>query len=209
MTTLATEEQEVTRRRDSESTRANILDAAESVFVERGFAATAMSEIAARANVTKSLIHHHFGSKEALWSEVKHRRVADYSARQLEGLAQGEPNAVRFAEAIRGHFRFLQDNPEWVRLNAWMNLEDEKLSAPAEPKLLQAGIAKIRAGQRSGVLRSDVLPENVIAAFMALCMNRFLVRHSYEHRGTEESRAEDDRYLEDILKIFFEGATPR
>ncbi|MBC8072705.1 MAG: helix-turn-helix transcriptional regulator, partial [Deltaproteobacteria bacterium] len=61
------------RRHDPEASRAAILDAAEATFVEKGFAGASMSEIAERSSVTKSLIHHHFGSKEALWSEVKRR----------------------------------------------------------------------------------------------------------------------------------------
>ena len=102
------------RRRHSEATRSSILDAGESVFVERGFAATAMSEIATRAGVTKSLIHHHFGSKDALWQEVKQRRFKDYSEMQLRNMSGG-PNVDRFADSIRRHFRFLQENPDWVR----------------------------------------------------------------------------------------------
>ena len=51
------------RRYDPEGTRAAILEAARRIFVERGPAAVALSEIAEASGVTKSLIHHHFGSK--------------------------------------------------------------------------------------------------------------------------------------------------
>lgn len=197
------------RRRDSETTRSCILDSAESVFVERGFAATAMSEIATRAGVTKSLIHHHFGSKESLWEEVKRRRLDDYSKLQLRAMSEGDPSADGFADAIRSHFHFLRDNPGWVRLNAWMNLEDERLSAPTQPELMEAALRTIRASQAAGVLRDDVLAENAIAAFMALCTQWFLNKHAYEQEGNDESQAADERYLDDLIKIFFEGVTPR
>ena len=75
---------EGSRRRYADETRSAILDAAESCFVDRGFAATSMSEIADRAQVTKSLIHHHFGSKESLWQEVKRRRLEAYSRAQKD-----------------------------------------------------------------------------------------------------------------------------
>ncbi len=196
------------RRRDSEATRSSILDAAESVFVERGFAATSMSEIASRAGVTKSLIHHHFGSKDALWQEVKRRRFKDYSEMQLRNMSGG-PDLDRFADSIRRHFHFLQDNPDWVRLSAWMNLEDERLSETAAPELRGAGLERVRDAQRAGALRSDLDAENVVAAFLAMCSQWFLSRHSYEHDEDPESKAADERYLEDIIKIFFEGVTPR
>ncbi len=196
------------RRRDSEATRSSILDAAESVFVERGFAATAMSEIASRAGVTKSLIHHHFGSKDALWQDVKRRRFKDYSEMQLRNMS-GDPNVDRFADSIRRHFRFLQDNPDWVRLSAWMNLEDERLSETAAPELVGTGLERVREAQRAGALRSDLDPENVLEAFLAMCSQWFLSRHSYVRDEDTESKAADERYLEDLIKIFFEGVKPR
>ena len=197
------------RRRDSEATRSSILDAAESVFVERGFAATAMSEIASRAGVTKSLIHHHFGSKDALWQEVKRRRLQDYSEMQLRSMAEGGPSVDRFADSIRRHFRFFQDNAEWVRLSAWMNLEDERLREKTAPELMRMGLERVRELQRAGTLRSDLDPENVLAAPLAMCSQWFLRRHSSERDEDTESKADDERYLEDIIKIYFEGVTPR
>ena len=66
------------RPRDPIATRNAILDAAEAVFSERGFGDASMSGIAARGGVTQSLIHHHFGSKQALWRAVKQRRIGPY-----------------------------------------------------------------------------------------------------------------------------------
>ncbi len=56
--------------RDSERTRARILNAAALVFSERGFDGARMSEIARRAQVSKQLVHHHFRRKEKLFIEV-------------------------------------------------------------------------------------------------------------------------------------------
>ena len=68
-----------TQQRNPEATRASILEAAEEVFLEKGYSAAALSAIARRAGVTKSLLHHHFGSKEGLWHEVKLRRFSHYA----------------------------------------------------------------------------------------------------------------------------------
>src|SRR5690606_25552520 len=58
--------EELRRRRDPDATRAEILEAAEQLFLQDGFGRTSISAIARLAGVTKSLIHHHFGTKEAL-----------------------------------------------------------------------------------------------------------------------------------------------
>ena len=71
------------RTRNPEATRAAILDAAEKVFLDKGYGETSMSQIAAEAAVTKSLLHHYFGSKDNLWTKVKTRRFAVYADHQL------------------------------------------------------------------------------------------------------------------------------
>ncbi len=63
-----------------------ILDAAESLFVEHGFAATSLRSIAAEAGVNLAATHYHFGSKEGLFQAVVHRRVTPINQARLAGL---------------------------------------------------------------------------------------------------------------------------
>ncbi|MGD0499116.1 MAG: TetR/AcrR family transcriptional regulator [Bryobacteraceae bacterium] len=57
-------------------TRDRILDAAERLFGEQGYAATSLRHIIAEAGVNLAAIHYHFGSKEELLEELV-ARVAD------------------------------------------------------------------------------------------------------------------------------------
>jgi AcrR family transcriptional regulator len=50
--------------------RADILRAAEELFLAQGYPGTGMDEVAARARVSKPTIYAHFGGKEALFVEV-------------------------------------------------------------------------------------------------------------------------------------------
>ena len=83
------------QQRDPEATRAALLEAAETLFLEKGFGNTSLSEIGRQAGITKSLIHHYFGSKEGLWREVKTRRFMQYAQEANEyaqpGSAHGRP----------------------------------------------------------------------------------------------------------------------
>ena len=99
------------RARNPEATRTAILDSAESVFLKKGFADAAMSEIARRAKVTKSLIHHHFSSKDGLWEQVKMRRFAAYGEAQMQAMENTQPSAKLLRKSMEGYFRFLKDNP--------------------------------------------------------------------------------------------------
>ena len=193
------------RRRYADQTRSSILDAAEECFVDRGFAATSMSEIADLAKITKSLIHHHFGSKESLWKEVKRRRLEAYAEAQKNLMEVGGPEKLR--DGVIRYFRFLQENPEWVRLSAWMNLEEPRLSAPADPELMDKGIKTIMEGQSRGVLRQDVAPWHIIVMFLSLCSQWFEAKHAYDrdaHADPDRAIA-DEAYLEDMLTIFLDG----
>lgn len=66
-----------------------ILDAAERVFLERGFQSASLDEIAAEAPVSKPTIYAHFPGKEALFAEVVVRitkRMTDFDGYPHEGL---------------------------------------------------------------------------------------------------------------------------
>ena len=64
------------------STRDRILDAAEELFAEQGFA-TSLRAITASAGVNLASVNYHFGSKEALIREVFHRRLGPLNAERV------------------------------------------------------------------------------------------------------------------------------
>jgi AcrR family transcriptional regulator len=53
--------------RPDEPGREKILDAARALFGERGYDATSIAEIGARAGISKSVLYHYFGSKGGLY----------------------------------------------------------------------------------------------------------------------------------------------
>lgn len=56
--------------------REKIIEAAESVFLEAGFGAATMDDIARRAGMSKRTVYEFFGNKEALFNElIDHRRA--------------------------------------------------------------------------------------------------------------------------------------
>ena len=201
------------RQRDPEATRTAILDAAEQVFLAKGFADTSTAEIARLARVTKSLIHHHFGSKESLWDEVKLRRFSVYSSQQMALLEEQAPSAELLRESMRMYFRFLRANPQLVRLLAWMFLEqkEEDACADLDRELTLAGIDKIRQAQERGDLRADLNAGFILFTFLGIAQHWYQDKHWMLDKIGLSARSEavDEAYLEDAIKIFFEGVLPR
>ncbi|MEM9290986.1 MAG: TetR family transcriptional regulator [Acidobacteriota bacterium] len=201
----------MTARRDPEATRTAILDAAEECFIARGLGETSVSAIARKAKVTKSLIHHHFGSKAKLWEEVKQRRFAEYAERQLEMLEQSEPEAGLLKESLSLYFHFLKANPSLVRMVTWMYLEEDEECIDMNRAVLEGGTEAIRQGQEIGQIRDDVDPRFLLFVFLAIAEHWFQFRNTVcshlEIDGSPEER--DQTYFETMTKIFFEGVLPR
>jgi AcrR family transcriptional regulator len=55
--------------------REQLLDVGRSLFAQKGFDATSVEEIAARASVSKPVVYEHFGGKEGLYAVVVDREM--------------------------------------------------------------------------------------------------------------------------------------
>lgn len=91
--------------RDGTATRARILDAAEKLILERGYAGTSVDELIAAAPTTKGGFFHHFASKRELAQALVERYVAvdlelldDLFARAEEASDDPLDQLVRFVE---------------------------------------------------------------------------------------------------------------
>tara|TARA_R110000868_G_scaffold21523_1_gene89073 strand:+ start:3633 stop:4265 length:633 start_codon:yes stop_codon:yes gene_type:complete len=80
-------------RRRAEARPDEVLDAALAVFVEKGFAAAKVDEVARAAGVSKGLVYLYFRSKEALLEGIVKRALAPVADHAVEGLAHfdGDP----------------------------------------------------------------------------------------------------------------------
>lgn len=199
--------------RDAEATRTQILEAAGPIFADKGFRGSSVSEIAESAGVTKSLIHHHFGSKEGLWTAIKERHFRDYFEAQVQML-ESPPSAELLRRSVEAYFQFIAANPAFVRLMAWMQLEEMDAMPdegfPLGEMLTREGVRKIRETQEAGELRGDVHPFSILVSFLGLVEHWFQCKELHCRALEPDDELRDDGpYLRDMLRIFFEGVLPR
>lgn len=83
-------------RRRAEARPDEVLDAALALFVEKGFAATRVEDVARRAGLSKGTIYLYFPSKEALLEGLVRRAIVPIadSALVAIGNAEGDPRPV-------------------------------------------------------------------------------------------------------------------
>jgi TetR/AcrR family transcriptional regulator len=196
---------------EGETTRRAILKAAEALFVEHGFAATSTATIAKLAGVTKSLIHHHFGSKRELWDAVKTVVMEEYGIKQQRLLDERPPGLSLIEESIRAYFLFLQQHPNVVRFWNWMTIEGDHEAPVFSQWLMKQGVDMLRKAQRIGEVRADVDAEFVLAQVCVLLRGWFIEKPVLVHNVLSErdSLAHDAGYLESMLRVFLDGLRVR
>ncbi|HPF71312.1 MAG TPA: helix-turn-helix domain-containing protein, partial [Candidatus Krumholzibacteria bacterium] len=93
-----------------QTTKSRLLDAAEILFGEKGFAEVSVRELAAAADVNVAAVNYHFQGKENLFHEVLSRRFAAQRERTLAVLAEaadaagGRPSLDAIIRAIVGTY---------------------------------------------------------------------------------------------------------
>ncbi|MDC7784319.1 TetR/AcrR family transcriptional regulator [Rhodoplanes sp. TEM] len=114
------------RRRSTvpgDETRERLLDAAERLFAERGYANVSTRDIAEAARSNAAAAHYHFGSKEALLEAVFKRRLDGVNAERERLLAEcvaaagGRPDIADVLEAFIGPTLRLGATEEGHRFN--------------------------------------------------------------------------------------------
>ena len=88
-------------RGTEDARRQVLLAAAEDVFLERGFEATSMDDVAKRAGVSKKTIYGFVDAKEKLFEAVMQARIADSRISQLPDAV---PTAAALEEALVQYF---------------------------------------------------------------------------------------------------------
>jgi AcrR family transcriptional regulator len=123
---------DVKDRRSSrgDATKESILEAARESLRERGYSGTSIRAVAERAGVQLSLVHYHFGSKQAMLVAVLEHENEQLLVRQQTLFAGPEPLSMKWRAACR----FLEDDLEsgYVRIlwELWAaGLADEQLAA--------------------------------------------------------------------------------
>ena len=87
--------------------RAQLLGAAQEVFVAQGYHAAAMDDIAERAGVSKPVLYQHFPSKLELYLALLDQHAESLVARVREALASTTDNRLRVAASVAAYFDFV------------------------------------------------------------------------------------------------------
>jgi|SRR5215472_16485201 AcrR family transcriptional regulator len=112
-------------------TKQRILDTAERLIADQGYAATSLRNIIGEAGVNLAAVHYHFGSKEDLLDELILRKAKAVNEERLALLGQYEAEAgnapVAVEKVLSAFFAPMIErggrNPQFIRLMGRMHAE--------------------------------------------------------------------------------------
>ncbi|HVQ99067.1 MAG TPA: TetR/AcrR family transcriptional regulator [Mycobacterium sp.] len=96
--------------------RGQLLFAASEIFVDRGYHAAGMDEIAERAGVSKPVLYQHFTSKLELYLAVLARHVDNLVSGVRQALRTTTDNRQRLGAAVQAFFDFIEHDGQGYRL---------------------------------------------------------------------------------------------
>jgi AcrR family transcriptional regulator len=105
--------------------RAQLLSAAQEVFVRAGYHAAAMDDIAEQAGVSKPVLYQHFSSKLELYLALLDQHTEALVAAVRQALAATHDNKQRVADTIAAYFEFVGRQGEPFRLVFESDLTNE------------------------------------------------------------------------------------
>jgi AcrR family transcriptional regulator len=117
--------------RPSDITRERIMKAAERLFAERGYDATSIRAIVAKARVNQAAINYHFDGKDGLYREVLRVAFGALTEQQLEHADEMKAMSreAALAEFIRRQLRPLMGRDEYSRHMRILNWETVRPTA--------------------------------------------------------------------------------
>ncbi len=194
------------RRRDAEATRRDILDSAEKRFSEKGFGSTSLSEIGRDCGCATSLIVHHFGSKEALWSAVKDRAFSGF-VEERSRLYRDRPVSLDdLRDTAEAYFRLLQRHPQLVQLLIRAELEHDLATNRFNTEQLAPFVERMREAQAAGLLRADVPAAHLLLIVINVITRWFEARHMFRGWDALADGDMDEAFLESVKRVIFDGA---
>ena len=141
----------VSNKARSEAMRQTLMEAARSLFIEKGYADTATPDIVAKAGVTRGALYHHFEDKKALFRAVVEREAAAVAVAIEDTPLTGKNPREALLEGTRRYFDamaadgrtrlMLLDGPSILGWEAMRELDEQTAESS-----LRAGLEELLEG---------------------------------------------------------------
>ncbi len=165
----------------NQDTERVILEAATTLFLEKGYASTSTTEIAKKAGCNQALVHYYYRTKERLFEAVFADKFQNFATHILQINHGTHSFEEKLRLKIESHFDMLLENPKLPMLIAYeLNTNPKRLESMKEklgelPKMVFASFqAELDAEVKKGNIRKTNV-RDVIFNMLALNISVFLI----------------------------------
>ena len=183
-------------------TRTIILETARRLFIQQGYAATSIRQLANEAGIGKATIYHHFKNKEALITTLLAEDVGPIQA-VFDAVQAGQDPRRRIAVAIEAGMRFFAETAGFIQV--------ARRELPGGRELTEAGFMAFYQECANLISQaiSDGIESGIFRFVDAQASAQILM--NLVHGAVASNQASggaiklDERQSAMILEIFFEG----
>lgn len=172
-----------TKQQQSERTRANLIQAATELLLDKGYAGTTLALLAHQVRMTKGAIYHHFADKETLLRAVMEHVRATWVREVGAHIPASGDALVRLGALFDHHARLIDREPSLCLLVTGLTLQSRslgrELAAVVEgitAELTELVRGMLVDGQRARTVRTDldasVTARAVVAIVKAISCSR-------------------------------------
>lgn len=187
----------VVKRRDPVNSRQKLIAAAVEVFAAHGPHEATVDEICRKADLTKRMAYHYFGSKRGLYAEALAYVYDQFFSVEISLSTMLMPAEELLDQLVHRYYEFLDANPEFVRLICYENLNEGRIAETLHLKDKKAPIIlalqlALEKGQQQGRFRKDIDVTELLASIFSLCFfyfaNRYTMRELFPDAAPSKSR---------------------
>lgn len=195
------------RRKDARPQE--LLAAALDLFVERGYAATRLEDVAARAGVSKGTLYLYFTNKEELFKAVVRENVVPVLG-EAESIVESHEgsSADLFREIILGWWERI-GNTKLSGITKLMMAESSNFPEVAQfyhDEVISRGNAMVRRMLERGIERGEFRPIDVTYAMNVVCAPILMLmmwKHTFSGCRVEPISVND--YLNSFIDLLLHG----
>jgi AcrR family transcriptional regulator len=178
-----------------------ILISAFDCFAEHGYAGTSMSMIAKTAEVTQSLIYHHFENKLDLWHNVKQYIIHANASAQIDFSEFSTPEDM-IISFINARVNLYLEQPKLIKLISWERLEANQEDLKLKHPITGNGLTKkIKQFQSNGEM-----DKSLDAEFITLFINSLITAPLFDNftQLKEDTKFRLD-YIDNLSKMIIKA----
>jgi len=181
---------------ESRRTREAILDAAQEIMLEEGYAAVSTRRVAGKADVNQGMVYYHFGAMDDLFIELFQRGADKTFQRQAEALESAQP--------LWALWDMMQDQSHSALTMEFVALANHRKAIRG---VIAESSRKFRSLHEEAVTRilkergmdSETWPPLALVLFMSSVSRFLLMEKSFDiSAGHEQMTAVVEKYLRDI-----------